>query len=122
MIIDFDPREHSIASIIFPKNSKSRVILEALLKELKASRERGMSRHALKDFADRLAKGSFIWHNMQFHCSQRQVYKIVATLRKLGMLRLEKRFQDKYERYYVSFTDFSKNLNLIVRKWEEEFQ
>ncbi|MBS7650528.1 MAG: hypothetical protein QXV46_06325 [Candidatus Bathyarchaeia archaeon] len=110
------------ASIIYPANTKQRVILHFLMEELKKSRGY-FSKHALNTFATKIRNGSFVWRNRPFTASRRLVYYVWKDMLRMGMVSWSKRYvgNSLKEGFFVEFQEFRKNLIKISDRWEREF-
>jgi hypothetical protein len=126
--IHFD-REHlslnlypDFASIVYPANTKQRIILHFLINELKEKKGH-FSKHALNEFATKIKSGSYIWRNRPFRASRRLVYYVWKDLLCMGMITWSKRYvgDSLKDGFFVEFEDFRKNLERISSKWEKEF-
>ncbi|MBS7622884.1 hypothetical protein KEJ39_04315 [Candidatus Bathyarchaeota archaeon] len=110
------------ASIIYPANTKQRIILHFLLEELKEKRGH-FSKHALNSFATKIRNGSFMWKNKPFTASRRLVYYVWRDMLQMGMVSWGKRYvgDSLKEGFFVEFDEFRKNLVKISDQWEKEF-
>ena len=110
------------ASIIYPFNTKQRVVLHFLLDELKEKKGH-FSKHALNSFATKVRNGSFLWKNKPFKASRRLVYYVWRDLLQMGMISWSKRYvgDSLKEGFFVEFQEFRKNLARISDRWENEF-
>ncbi len=110
------------ASIIYPVNTKQRVILHFLIGDLK-ERKGYFSKHALNSFATKIKNGTLIWKNKPFKASRRLVYYVWKDLLQMGMISWSKRYvgDSLKEGFFVEFQDFKKNLEKISVRWEKEF-
>ncbi|MGQ9542690.1 MAG: hypothetical protein ACUVTM_01180 [Candidatus Bathyarchaeia archaeon] len=110
------------ASIIYPANTKQRVILHLLIEELKISKGY-FSKHTLNSFASKIRSGSFTWKNRPFKASRRLVYYVWRDLLRMGMVSWSKRYvgDSLKEGFFVEFQEFRKNLEKISDRWEREF-
>ena len=115
-------RYPDFASIIYPVNTKQRVILHLLLEELKEKKGH-FSKHALNSFATNTRKGTFIWKNKPFKASRRLVYYVWRDLLQMGMISWSKRYvgDSLKEGFFVEFQEFRKSLAKISDRWEKEF-
>lgn len=110
------------ASIMYPANTKQRIILNFLIKELKGKKGY-FSKHGLNSFAVKIRSGSLIWKNKPFKASRRLVYYVWRDLLNMGMVSWSKRYvgDSLKEGFFVEFEDFRKNLEKIASRWEKEF-
>ena len=110
------------ASIIYPANTKQRIILHFLVGELREKKGH-FSKHALNTFATKIKNGTFVWKNRPFKASRRLVYYVWRDLIQMGMVFWTKRYvgDSLKEGFFVEFQDFRKNLDKIASKWEKEF-
>lgn len=110
------------ASIIYPANTKQRIVLHFLIGELKEKKGH-FSKHALNTFATSIRNGSFLWKNKPFKASRRLVYYVWRDLLQMGMVSWSKRYvgDSLKEGFFVEFQDFRKNLEKISDRWEKEF-
>jgi hypothetical protein len=110
------------ASIIYPENTKQRIILNFMIRELKAKKGY-FSKHSLNSFAIKIKSGTLIWKNKQFKASRRLVYYVWRDLLNMGMVSWSKRYvgDSLKEGFFIEFEDFRKNLEKIASRWEKEF-
>jgi hypothetical protein len=110
------------ASIIYPANTKQRIILHFLVRELK-ERKGHFSKHFLNTFASKVKNGTFVWKNKPFRASRRLVYYVWKDLLHMGMISWSKRYvgDSLKEGFFVEFEDFRRNLEKISARWEKEF-
>ncbi|MCJ7760564.1 hypothetical protein MUP59_05420 [Candidatus Bathyarchaeota archaeon] len=110
------------ASIIYPANTKQRIILHFLVRELK-ERKGHFSKHSLNTFASKVKNGTLVWKNKPFRASRRLVYYVWKDLLRMGMISWSKRYvgDSLKEGFFVEFEDFRRNLGKISARWEKEF-
>lgn len=117
------PLNKDFSAIIYPKSSKARKILRLLIKEFQKNNGY-MSRHRLSSFASSIKQGKFLWHNSPFYSSRKYTYKIIKDMMGMGMLEFRVgNVGGKFKRgYFLEFTEFSRRLGSIARKWEKCFE
>ena len=110
------------ASIIYPANTKQRIILHFLVRELK-ERKGHFSKHSLNTFASKVKNGTLVWKNKPFRASRRLAYYVWKDLLRMGMISWSKRYvgDSLKEGFFVEFEDFRRNLGKISARWEKEF-
>jgi hypothetical protein len=110
------------ASIIYPANTKQRLVLHFLINELR-DKKGHFSKHALNAFATKVKSGTFAWKNKPFKASRRLVYYVWRDLLRMGMVSWSKRYvgDSLKEGFFVEFEEFRKSLHKISDRWEREF-
>jgi hypothetical protein len=124
MPLTFDwPLDKSLSAVVYPKESKARIILEFLAERFREN-QGYLSRHAVSDFASSVQSGKFLWHNAVFRASRKYVYMVVNDLIKMGMIQYRHGYVGSRlrEGYFVEFTEFDKRLETIAKRWREYFQ
>jgi len=124
MVLDIQADElpKDITLIIFHGQDKSRIAARLLLDELK--KKGYMTKHAVSEFASRLADGEAIWHNAKFSYSRKNFYAVV--LRRLLNLSCVT-YESNYHRgrlaegYWLDLNGFLKLLKRIGERWKNEF-
>jgi len=124
MVLDAqsDDLPKDVMAIIFHPKDKARVAARFFTDELK--KKGFMTKHAISDFASRLSRGEFIWHNAKFTYSRKNFYAVILRrLIRLGCVTYE---SDYYrgklvEGYWLDLGGFQKLLKRIGERWKNEF-
>ena len=120
--IEADDLPKDITLIIWSPQDKARIAARFFIDELK--KKGYMTKHAVSDFASKLNRAEFIWHNARFRYSRKNFYAVVLRrLIRLGCVTYEPGYYKGKlaEGYWLDLGGFQKLLRRIAERWKNEF-